>query len=95
MIGVNFVSMSEVPYEICIEQRDGSGPSRKHAAPTVSTILDRNYVKKEGKYLTITNLGHAVTGWMEQYFTDIADLKFTANMEKKLDDLIASEAVEN
>ena len=54
-------------------------------APTVSTILDRSYVKKEGKYLLATNLGKAVTAWMEQYFTDIADLKFTANMEQRLD----------
>ena len=56
-------------------------------APTVSTILDRSYVKKEGKYLTITNLGHGVTEWMEKYFADIADLKFTAHMEKELDDV--------
>ena len=56
-------------------------------APTVSTILDRRYVKKEGKYLLITNLGKAVTTWMEKYFSDIADLKFTANMEQRLDDV--------
>ena len=56
-------------------------------APTVSTILDRSYVKKEGKYLIATNLGKAVTAWMEQYFSDIADLKFTANMEQQLDDV--------
>ncbi len=54
-------------------------------APTVSTILDRGYVKKEGKYLLITHLGSAVTGWMEKYFTDIADTKFTAHMEQQLD----------
>ena len=54
-------------------------------APTVSTILDRRYVKKEGKALLITPLGHAVTGWMKQYFDDIADLKFTAHMEDELD----------
>ena len=54
-------------------------------APTVSTILDRRYVKKEGKALLITPLGHAVTGWMKQYFGDIADLKFTAHMEQELD----------
>ena len=58
-------------------------------APTVSTILDRRYVKKEGKHLVITNLGRAVTGWMKQYFADIEDLKFTAGMEEQLD------AVEN
>ena len=54
-------------------------------APTVSTILDREYVIKEGKYLHITNLGRAVTAWMKDWFADIADLKFTANMERKLD----------
>ena len=54
-------------------------------APTVSTILDRNYVKKSGKHLHITNLGRAVTEWMEKYFADIEDLKFTANMEQRLD----------
>ena len=56
-------------------------------APTVSTILDREYVMKEGKYLHITNLGRVVTELMEERFSDIADLKFTANMEKKLDDV--------
>ena len=54
-------------------------------APTVSTILDREYVIKEGKYLHITNLGRVVTQLMKERFSDIADLKFTANMEKKLD----------
>ncbi|MBR5471618.1 MAG: type I DNA topoisomerase [Oscillibacter sp.] len=54
-------------------------------APTVSTILDREYVMKEGKYLHITNLGRTVTELMKERFTDIADLKFTANMELKLD----------
>ena len=54
-------------------------------APTVSTILDRMYVEKEGKYLKITNLGRVVTELMKDKFTDIADLKFTAHMEEKLD----------
>jgi len=54
-------------------------------APTVSTILDREYVIKEGKYLRITNLGRVVTELMKDKFTDIADVKFTANMEQKLD----------
>ena len=54
-------------------------------APTVSTILDREYVVKEGKYLHITNLGRVVTEQMKERFTDIADLKFTAHMEQKLD----------
>ena len=54
-------------------------------APTVSTILDREYVIKDGKYLHITNLGRVVTELMKDKFSDIADMKFTANMEEKLD----------
>ena len=54
-------------------------------APTVSTIIDREYVIKEGKYLHITNLGRVVTELMKDKFTDIADTKFTAHMEQKLD----------
>ncbi len=56
-------------------------------APTVSTILDREYVMKKGKYLRITNLGRVVTQLMEDRFSDVADLKFTANMEKELDEV--------
>ena len=54
-------------------------------APTVSTIIDREYVIKEGKYLRITNLGRVVTELMKDKFSDIADTKFTAHMEQKLD----------
>ncbi len=54
-------------------------------APTVSTILDREYVIKEGKYLKITNLGRVVTELMKSKFADIADTKFTAHMEQELD----------
>ena len=54
-------------------------------APTVSTILDREYVVKEGKYLRPTPLGTVVTELMEQKFPDIVDTKFTARMEETLD----------
>ncbi|MCI8808984.1 MAG: type I DNA topoisomerase [Oscillibacter sp.] len=54
-------------------------------APTVSTILDRDYVIKEGKHLKITNLGRVVTELMKDKFTDIADPHFTARMEERLD----------
>ncbi len=56
-------------------------------APTVSTILDREYVVKEGKYLRITPLGEVVTKLMCDKFQDIVDTKFTANMEKELDEV--------
>ncbi len=54
-------------------------------APTVSTIIDREYVVKEGKFLRITPLGSVVTKLMEEKFPDIVDTKFTARMEKELD----------
>ena len=54
-------------------------------APTVSTILDRQYVMKEGKYLHITSLGRVVTQLMKERFADIADVTFTARMEEELD----------
>ena len=56
-------------------------------APTVSTILDREYVIKEGKYLRLTPLGGVVNDLMCQRFPDIVDVKFTARMEQKLDDV--------
>ena len=54
-------------------------------APTVSTILDREYVVKEGKFLRPTPLGEVVTGLMKERFGDIVDLQFTARMEESLD----------
>ena len=54
-------------------------------APTISTILNREYVVKEGKHLRTTPLGEVVTGLMLDKFKDIADYAFTAQMEDKLD----------
>ena len=56
-------------------------------APTVSTILDREYVVKDGKYLRTTPLGEVVNGLMCDKFKDIVDTSFTANMEKELDEV--------
>ena len=56
-------------------------------APTVSTILDREYVVKEGKFLRPTPLGEVVTGLMKERFSDIVDLHFTARMEESLDSI--------
>ncbi|MCD8331897.1 MAG: type I DNA topoisomerase [Oscillospiraceae bacterium] len=54
-------------------------------APTISTILSRFYVMKEGKHLRCTNLGQVVTGLMKERFQDIVDYTFTAQMEEQLD----------
>ena len=54
-------------------------------APTISTLIDRLYVEKEGRMLVPTELGEVVNTIMTNNFTDIVDIKFTANMEEKLD----------
>lgn len=54
-------------------------------APTISTILDRNYAEKEQKSLKPTDLGGLVTTLLEENFENIVDLKFTAAMEDELD----------
>ena len=54
-------------------------------APTISTILNREYVVKEGRALRPTPLGEVVTGLMKEKFQDIVDPTFTAQMEEELD----------
>ena len=56
-------------------------------APTISVILDRNYVEKDGKNIKITDLGKTVTVMLEENFSEIVDVSFTADMEEKLDDV--------
>lgn len=54
-------------------------------APTITTIIARGYVTRENKRLFATELGRMVTNVMTQYFADIVDTEFTAQMEDKLD----------
>ncbi|SKA92119.1 DNA topoisomerase I [Caloramator quimbayensis] len=56
-------------------------------APIISTILDRGYVIKEKKSLYPTDLGIVVTELLKEYFKDIVDIEFTAQMENKLDEI--------
>ena len=58
-------------------------------APTVSIILSREYVVKEGRALRPTPLGEVVTGLMEDKFHDVVDPTFTARMEENLDEVEA------
>ena len=68
-----------------LEERGIGRPSTY--APTISTITDREYVVKEGKYLRPTSLGQVVTGLMKDKFPDIVDTDFTAQMERRLDEV--------
>ncbi|NLX70918.1 MAG: type I DNA topoisomerase [Clostridiales bacterium] len=56
-------------------------------APTLATIISRGYVVREQKYLVPTELGFIVNDLMMEYFSDIVDYKFTAEMEKQLDEV--------
>lgn len=56
-------------------------------AAIISIILDRDYVRRDGKTLVPTPLGEATTELMKNEFPDIVDYKFTANMEDSLDDI--------
>lgn len=56
-------------------------------APIISTIIDRGYVLREKKTLAPTELGEIVTELLIEYFNNIVNVEFTANMEKKLDEV--------
>lgn len=60
-------------------------------APTIGTLLARNYVSKEQNRLLPTPLGTTVTELLIEYFTDVMDLEFTAKMEEELDDVSRGE----
>ena len=53
--------------------------------PTITTILSRGYIEREGKFFKPTSLGEITTEIMSEYFAAIVDYKFTANMEENLD----------
>ncbi len=56
-------------------------------APIISTIISRGYVEKEGKQLVPTKLGFIVVDLLSEYFPDVIDVEFTAQMEKRLDNI--------
>lgn len=56
-------------------------------APTLDTIQKRGYVTLDAKRFVPTELGEIVHQAVHQYFPDIIDIEFTAEMEKNLDDV--------
>lgn len=59
---------------------------------TITTILNRSYVEREGKQLKPTALGEVTNELMSEHFDKIVDVKFTANMETSLDEVESGEA---
>lgn len=56
-------------------------------APTISTLLARDYIEREKKNLLPTDLGKIVNQIMKEYFKNIVNVEFTANMEERLDSI--------
>ncbi|MGN0788039.1 MAG: type I DNA topoisomerase [Candidatus Onthoplasma sp.] len=64
----------------------GIGRPATYAA-TIMTLFNRDYIKSEKKSIVPTELGIQVTKYLEEYFKNIMDIKFTADMETKLDEV--------
>lgn len=71
-----------------IKALDENGIGRPSTyAPIISNILGRDYIEREKKSLKPTNLGMVVSDLMVEYFDKIVDVKFTAGLEKQLDEI--------
>ncbi len=60
-------------------------------APTIATLLARNYVTNEEKRLTPTELGTVVNDILVEHFPSIVDIGFTSGMEEELDEIASGE----
>ncbi len=67
-------------------EKDGVGRPSTYAT-IIGTIMERDYVRKEGNALVPTFTAFAVTELLEKHFPDLVDEHFTSQMEQKLDDI--------
>lgn len=56
-------------------------------APTIVTLLTRGYVVKDAKKLLVTELGIMTVDMLTEYFKELINIGFTAQMEEKLDEV--------
>jgi DNA topoisomerase I len=71
-----------------VKELEANGVGRPSTyASILSTIQDREYVKKEGGRFTPTELGMVVTDLLVENFEDIFDVRYTARMEGELDEI--------
>lgn len=54
-------------------------------APTITTVMNRGYIEKEGMALKPTDTAYVVTDVLVEHFPNIVDVGFTAEMENDLD----------
>ena len=74
---------SEATFVKLLEEKGIGRPSTY--VPTITTILSRDYIKREKKTLFPTELGFIVNNMLSEYFKQIVDVDFTAEMERNLD----------
>lgn len=72
-----------------LEKYDIGRPSTY--ASTISTIITRLYVEKEGRNLLPTEIGFLVNDFVVKYFHEIINYDFTAEMEENLDSIARGE----
>jgi DNA topoisomerase-1 len=65
-------------------EKEGIGRPSTYAS-TISTLMDRGYVRKAGNSLIPTFTAMAVTGLLEKHFGDLVNVGFTSKMEDSLD----------
>lgn len=76
---------TEASFVKLLEEKGIGRPSTY--VPTISTLTSRDYVTREKKTLIPTELGFIVNNIVSEYFKQIVDVDFTAEMERKLDDI--------
>ena len=74
---------TEASFIKLLEEKSIGRPSTY--VPTISTLFDRMYIKRQSKQFVPTELGSIVNDLIKEKFTEIVDVEFTADMEKKLD----------
>ena len=76
---------TEASFVKLLEEKGIGRPSTY--VPTITTILNRNYISRDKKNLIPTELGFIVNNILSEYFKEIVDVDFTADMEKNLDNV--------
>ena len=71
-------------------EADGIGRPSTYAS-IIQTLLNREYVRLEGRRFVPTPLGEVVTAYLKQHFSEVVDVSFTARMEDELDEIAAGE----
>jgi DNA topoisomerase I len=72
-------------------ESEGIGRPSTYAS-IIGTIIDRGYVEAQGTQLVPTFIAFAVTGLLEKHFPRLVDTRFTARMEKQLDEIAEGDA---